>query len=166
MKYHLFLFIKENTFQFIEHKWSTDGTLSENWVMGQSMSLASLHCGVWLVYQWAMMTYRRTWTSKRNGLTRSSWRSTTRSAKFCTWGGKTLCTSICWSHIDGKQFCRKGLAKGKGQWAQTEIQNVPSEYHKTLCLLCRWLSRWMGCPESLPLEIFKIYLDVGLSNHL
>lgn len=42
MKYNLFLFIRENTFQFLEHKWNTDGTLSENWVMWQSTSLASL----------------------------------------------------------------------------------------------------------------------------
>lgn len=62
-------------------------------------------------------------------------------------------------------------SQNKRQWAQMEIHGIPLKHMKIfIFILQRWASTETHCPErllqSLCLEIFKIWLDMALSNLL
>lgn len=49
------------------------------------------------------------WQDEKNGLGGNSWRTTSRSAKPCTWRATSPDTNTCWGHPAGKELGRKAL---------------------------------------------------------
>lgn len=68
-----------------------------------------------------MLLFGGTLTGQRNGLKGSSCRSGKGNGKSCTWGGTSLCSSVCCQA--GRQLCRKGSG-GPGD-GKLNISNVP-----------------------------------------
>ena len=116
--------------------------------MGQSVpSTSLLMTQDWkerLIHQRVMLQTRETLTGWRNRLTGTSWSSTRRSAKSCTfWGGTTSFTDIWWGLIVWKAVLQK---RTLGFWwtpSWTWASNVPFWRR-------RWTISWAALGGLLP----------------